>query len=159
MKILLPVDGSALSLHETRFALRLVQEGLKAEFVLANVQEPASFYERLTARDDQEMLSNVALEAGADSMAASAKLLESFNVPYETAVLTGDPVPGILELVETYACDMVVMGSRALGSIRSAIEGSTSSKLVHDSPVPVLLVKPPEVEDYDLEEQDAPAED
>ena len=158
MKILLPVDGSALSLHETRFALRLVQEGLKAEFVLANVQEPASFYERLTARDDQEMLSNVALEAGADSMAASAKLLESFNVPYETAVLTGDPVPGILELVETYACDMVVMGSRALGSIRSAIEGSTSSKLVHDSPVPVLLVKPPEVEDYDLEQQDAPAE-
>ena len=158
MKILLPVDGSALSLHETRFALRLVQEGLKAEFVLANVQEPASFYERLTARDDQEMLSNVALEAGADSMAASAKLLESFNVPYETAVLTGDPVPAILELIESYGCDMVLMGSRALGLVRTALEGSTSSKLVQDSPVPVLLVKPPEVEDYDIEEQDGPEE-
>ena len=145
MKILLPVDGSALSLHETRFALRLVQEGLKAEFVLANVQEPASFYERLTARDDQEMLANVALEAGADSMAASAKLLESFNVPYETAVLTGDPVPAILELIESYGCDMVVMGSRALGPIRRMLEGgSTSRRLLDAAPVPVLLVKPPQ---------------
>ena len=44
MKILLPVDGSGLSLHEVRFALRLVKDGLKASFVLANVQEPASFY-------------------------------------------------------------------------------------------------------------------
>ena len=30
MKILLPVDGTDLSLHETRFALQLVREGLKA---------------------------------------------------------------------------------------------------------------------------------
>ena len=50
MKILLPVDGSGLSLHEVRFALRLVKDGLKASFVLANVQEPASFYEIITAR-------------------------------------------------------------------------------------------------------------
>ena len=49
MKILLPVDGTELSLHETRFALQLVREGLRASFVLANVQEPASFYEIVTA--------------------------------------------------------------------------------------------------------------
>ena len=43
-------------------------------------------------------------------------------------------------------------------AVRTALEGSTSSKLVQDSPVPVLLVKPPEVEDYDIEEQDGPEE-
>ena len=37
MKILLAVDGSQRSLHETRFALQLVQDGLNASFVLANV--------------------------------------------------------------------------------------------------------------------------
>ena len=51
MKILLPIDGTELALHEVRFALRLATEGLKASFLLANVQEPASFYEIVTAHD------------------------------------------------------------------------------------------------------------
>ena len=51
MKILLPIDGSELSLHEVRFAIRLVREGLQAQFLLANVQEPASLYEMVTLPD------------------------------------------------------------------------------------------------------------
>ena len=118
MKILLPVDGTELSLHETRFALRLVQDGLRASFVLANVQEPASFY--------------------------------------ETAVVTGDPAHAMLELIELRACDMVVMGSRALGPLRRMLEGgSTSRRLLDDCPVPVLLVKPPVAADPDMEGGDA----
>ena len=62
MKILLPVDGTELSLHETRFALQLLREGLKASFVLANVQEPASFYEMVTA-DSPELIEGAALRA------------------------------------------------------------------------------------------------
>ena len=142
MKILLPVDGSGLSLHEVRFALRLVKDGLKASFVLANVQEPASFYEIITARNDARMLESVQQEAGAD-MAPSVGLLKEAGVPFDVVVLAGDPAPAILELIEERAIDMVVMGSRALGTIRSALEGSTSRKLVHDAPVPVLLVKAP----------------
>ena len=51
MKILLPIDGSELSLHEVRFALRLVREGLQASFLLVNVQEPSSLYEIVTWPD------------------------------------------------------------------------------------------------------------
>lgn len=143
MKILLPVDGTELSLHETRFALRLVQEGLRASFLLANVQEPASFYEIVTAQNAQ-LIENAAQEAGEDLMAPSAQLLRDAGVDYETAVISGDPAQAMLELIEIHNCDMVVMGSRALGIIRRALEGgSTSQRLVQDSPVPVLLVKPP----------------
>ena len=157
MKILLPVDGTELSLHETRFALQLLREGLKGSFVLVNVQEPASFYEMVTA-DSPELIEGAALEAGEDMMAPSARLLADAGVTYETAVVQGDPAQAMVELIEERHCDMVVMGSRALGLVRTALEGSTSSKLVQDSPVPVLLVKPPEVEDYDIEEQDGPEE-
>ena len=143
MKILLPVDGTELSLHETRFALRLVREGLRASFVLANVQEPASFYEMVTAQDMQ-LIDNAAQEAGEDLMASSALLLQEAGADYETAVISGDPTQAMLELIEMHRCDMVVMGSRALGMIRRALEGgSTSRRLIQDSPVPVLLVKPP----------------
>ena len=45
IKILVAVDGSALSLDAVHHVLRLVQDGLRASVVLANVQEPASLYE------------------------------------------------------------------------------------------------------------------
>lgn len=147
MKILLPVDGTELSLHETRFALQLVREGLKASFVLANVQEPASFYEMMTA-PDPALIEDVAMEAAEDLMAPSARLLQEAGVPFETVFITSDPVQGMLDLIELHHCDMVLMGSRALGPIRRLIEGaSVSRRLIDDAPVPVLLVKPPAEED------------
>ena len=143
MNILLPIDGSELSLHETRFALQLVREGLQARFLLVNVQEPASFYEIVTAQDPA-LIEDAALEAAEDLIAPSAQLLREAGVPFETAVVTGDPVHGMLELIEIHRCDMVLMGSRALGPWRRLIEGaSVSRRLIDDAPVPVLLVKPP----------------
>lgn len=147
MKILLPVDGTDLSLHETRFALQLLREGLKGSFVLVNVQEPASFYEMVTA-DSPELIEGAALEAGEDLMAPSARLLADAGVAYETAVVQGDPAQAMVELIEEHHCDMVVMGSRALGPIRRWLEGgSVSQRLVQSSPVPVLLVPPPVVDE------------
>lgn len=144
MKILLPVDGSALSLHETRFALQLLRAGLQASFVLVNVQEPASFYEIVTAQTPA-VIEGAAQEAGADMIAPSAELLRAAGVPFDTAVAQGDPVQAILELIAQHRCDMVVMGTRALGPIRRLIEGgSTAQRLVEHSPVPVLLVTPPD---------------
>ncbi|MDO5623382.1 MAG: universal stress protein [Pseudomonadota bacterium] len=144
MKILLPVDGTELSLHETRFALRLLEGGLRASFVLVNVQEPASFYEMVTAQNP-ELIENAAFEAGEDLMAPSAHLLHAAGVPYETAVVQGDPAQAMLELIAQFDCDMVVMGTRALGRIRRMLEGgSTAQRLVESSPVPVLLVTPPD---------------
>ena len=145
MKILLPVDGTELSLHETRFALQLMREGLRASLVLVNVQEPASFYEIVTA-DSPELIEGAALDAGEDLMEPSARLLRDAGVTFEAAVVQGgDPAQAMLELIESHQCDMVVMGSRALGPVRRWLEGgSVSQRLVQNSPVPVLLVTPPD---------------
>ena len=51
MKILLPVDGSEVSLKAVRFAIGLLQQGLSGSLVVANVQEPATFYEMVVAPD------------------------------------------------------------------------------------------------------------
>ena len=116
MKILLPVDGTELSLHETRFALRLVREGLRASFVLANVQEPASFYEIVTSQNPG-LIESAAQEAGEDLIAPSARLLAEAGVPFETAVITGDPAHAMLDLIELHGCDMVVLANaRMLGA-------------------------------------------
>jgi len=143
MKVLLPIDGSELSLHEVRFALRLVAQGLQASFLLANVQEPASLYEIVTA-PDPVVLESVSHAAGEHALQAAQALLSAAGVSFELAVVTGDPAHAVLELIEEYGCDMVVIGSHGVGLLRSALQGSVAQTLIHDSPVPVLLVKPPE---------------
>jgi nucleotide-binding universal stress UspA family protein len=146
MKILLPIDGSELSLHEVRFALRLVAQGLQASFLLVNVQEPASLYEMVTA-PDPVVLESVSHAAGEHALQPAEALLSAAGVTFELAVVTGDPAHAVLELIEEYGCDLVVTGSHGMGLLRSAIQGSVAQTLIHDSPVPVLLVKPPEEPD------------
>ncbi|RMX08004.1 universal stress protein [Corticibacter populi] len=141
MKILLPVDGTSLSENETRFALRLVAEGLRAEFVLANVQEPPSFYELLTTQDP-EAHAEVALQSGEDMVAPAAAILRAANVPFTTVVTTGDPVRSLLDVIEAEGVDMVIIGARPMGVLRSAVDGSTSRRLFQYASVPVLLVNP-----------------
>lgn len=150
MNILLPIDGSELALHEVRYALRLVAEGLQARFLLVNVQEPATLYEMVTA-PDPVMLENVSHAAGEHALQAAEELLLAAGIAFERVVVTGDPAHAVLELIEEYACDMVIIGSQGMGLLRSALQGSVAQTLIHDSPVPVLLVKQPEPSDADVE--------
>ncbi len=143
MKILLPIDGSELALHEVRFALQLVGEGLQASFLLVNVQEPATLYEMVTA-PDPEVLENVSHAAGEHALQPALALLHQAGIECEMAVVTGDPANAVLELIAEHGCDMVVIGTRGMGLLRSALMGSVAQTLVHSAPVPVVLVKPPE---------------
>lgn len=142
MKILLPIDGSELSLHEVRFAMRLVEQGLRASFLLVNVQEPASLYEMVTA-PDPVVLGKVSDAAGAHALQPAQALLQEAGLACEVAVVTGDPAHAVLDLVEEHGCEMVIMGTRGAGLLRSALQGSVSQTLMQDCPVPVLLIKPP----------------
>ena len=153
MKILLPVDGTELSLHEVRFAMRLVAEGLQARFLLVNVQEPATLYELVTEPDPQ-VLEQVSQAAGEHLLQPAAELLRAAGIECDLAVVSGDPAHAVVDLVEEEACDMVLMGTRAAGLVRSALQGSVSRSLIQDSPVPVLLVKPPAEFFPDLDEDE-----
>jgi nucleotide-binding universal stress UspA family protein len=144
MKILLPVDGSELSLEAVRFAIRMVLAGLRADAVLANVQEPASLYELLVAHDP-EVINRVAEEAGKHTLLPAQELLNAAGVEYECEVAKGDPAHTIVDIAERFACDLIVMGARGASAKRSAMLGSVSNEVLHASPVPVLIAKPDEV--------------
>ena len=61
----------------------------------------------------------------------------------ETVVVTGDAAHAVVDLIEEHGCDLVIIGTRAMGLLRKALSGSVAQDLVNASPVPVLLVKPP----------------
>ncbi len=140
MKILLPVDGSALCLEALRYVIRLSREGLNTQVVLANVQEPASLYEMVVAQD-VGVIEKVSADAGAHALAHAQKLLTDAGIDFESEVANGDPAHTLIDILERYGCDLVVMSARGMGSLRSALLGSVSHEVLQAAGVPVLIVK------------------
>lgn len=143
MKILLPVDGSAVSLAAVRFVIRMSLSGLKTSVVLANVQEPASLYELVVAHDPQ-VIESVSAAAGAHTLEAAEALLKGANIEYECEVATGDPAHTLVDILERFGCELVVMGASGMSSLRSALLGSVSNEVLHAAGVPVMIIKPEE---------------
>ncbi|MFZ4481552.1 MAG: universal stress protein [Rhodoferax sp.] len=140
MKILLPVDGSAVSLEAVRFAIRMARAGLQIRVVLANVQEAATLYELLVAHDPQ-VLEQVSTAAGTHTLVAAQELLKDAGIECECEVASGDPAHTIIDLVERHECDLVVMGASGTSTLRSALLGSVSNEVLHAAGVPVMIVK------------------
>ncbi len=140
MKILLPIDGSTMALDAVRFAIRLAGDGLNTSVVLANVQEPASLYELMVAHDP-EVIEQVSAAAGAHTLEPAQALLDAAGISYESEVASGDPAHTLVDILENYGCDMVVMGASGTSALRSALLGSVSNEVLHAAGVPVMIVK------------------
>jgi nucleotide-binding universal stress UspA family protein len=140
MKILLPVDGSEHALAAVRYALRLKQDGLKASFVLATVQESTYLYEFLLT-PHSDVLERVSGAAGSRALEGAEALLSTAGESYEREIGSGDTAETLIEIAQRHACDAIIMGARGWGALRSALLGSVSQAVLHASTVPVTIVK------------------
>ncbi|QIL83197.1 universal stress protein [Diaphorobacter sp. HDW4A] len=155
VRILVAIDGSELSLDAVRHALMLIREGLKAVIVLGHVQEEASFLE--LARQGADAIAEAAVEAGKHLTRPAEKLVRAANVQFETEIVLGSPAAALCDLAEAQGCDFIVMGARGMGAMRAAVIGSVSQAVVHQSNLPVLVVKHVEAleDEGDGEDQEA----
>ena len=144
MKILIPLDGSALALEAVRMLIRLTREGLRAEAVLANVQAPSTLYEVVVAHD-AEVLEQVSSAAGVHALQQGAEQLRAAGIEFESEVTSGDAVHGLVDIIERFGCDAVVIASSGAGALSAALVGSVPRALLHASPVPVMIVRAAEV--------------
>ena len=139
MKILLPVDGSENALEAVRHALRLASEGLRASFVLANVQEPASLYEVVVAHN-AEVIEQVSEAAAEHSLAPAQALLRAAGLEFETEVGHGDPGHQIVDIAERCGCDLIILGARGMEPLEGAL-GSAADSVLRHAGVPVMIVR------------------
>ena len=63
------------------------------------------------------------------------------EIVLDAHVLFGDPREELTGFVEENGCDMVIMGSRGLGTVKKTIMGSVSEHCMHQCHCPVIVVR------------------
>ncbi len=140
MKLLVAVDGSEHALDAARHALRLRAAGLKADFLLATVQEPTYLYEMILP-PGSDVLERVSGAVGGRALQGAEALFQDAGVAFDHEIGSGDPAQALMEMAERHRCDGIIMGARGLGAVRAALLGSVSHGVLHGSNLPVTIVK------------------
>ena len=63
------------------------------------------------------------------------------GIVFKSKVVFGSPTVEIDEMARNKSYDIIVIGSRGMGSIKEMFLGSTSNYVLHKSKIPVLIVK------------------
>lgn len=140
MKILVAVDGSQASLSAVRHVMQLLREGLRADIVLASVQEPTYVYE-MVLPPSAEVLERLSGAVGERALAGAEALLTEAGVAYTREIGSGEAAPALVEIARRHGCAKIVMGARGLGAVRGALLGSVSQGVLQKAEVPVTIVK------------------
>lgn len=137
--ILVAVDGSADAEQALDQGIDLaVSQHARLTLFSAVVVPPPVAYVGVSG----DVTANLVHEAEADAegtlRAAVERVPDGVSV---STVLSSEPVrPALVHQIAAGGHDLVVMGSRGRGALRSALLGSVSHYVLHHSPVPVLIV-------------------
>jgi nucleotide-binding universal stress UspA family protein len=141
--ILVSVDGSAHADQALTEAIDLAEASNgRLTILTALVRPPGWTYAGPGAA------AATALEAEFEQEAQGILRDAADRVPQRiplTTILTKEPVrEALLQRIDDGCHDLLVMGSRGRGTVRSAVLGSVSQHMLHHSPVPVLVVHLPD---------------
>ena len=143
LRILIPVDGSEFSLRAVKQVIRLKSEFKGApEVLLVNVQPPLPMSELFLAGGPSEVrhLEEPLKAHGAELLAAAKDALDTAGISSRIFVEIGEPASIIASLAKTYHCKLIVIGRRGRNALAGFYFGSVATKVLHLSPVPVVIV-------------------
>lgn len=141
--VLVPLDGSAHAARALEQAVDLVRSTNASLTVMTSVPNVSPWVvggmtgyaaavdiDALEGQVEHEHI--VVLETAVDALPA--------DLPVTKVVSHGRPAETIVEQVRRGGHDLVVMGSRGRGDIRSLVLGSVSHEVLQTSPAAVLVV-------------------
>ena len=140
--ILVAVDGSASSERAIRYLIAMLEgarrDGEGPKLSVINVQRPVSGdVSRFVASDS---LKDYHHENAEKALAPARALLDAAGLKYEELQRVGEPPTQIAEAAQAQGSDLIVMGTRGLGTHTAGLIGSVAQGTVAAAAVPVLLV-------------------
>ncbi|HYB51998.1 MAG TPA: universal stress protein [Burkholderiaceae bacterium] len=141
-KILVPTDGSELSVRAVQAAVELASK-LGARIVGVTVVEPYAYaslseYRPETVAEYEQRADEVAQER----LSTLERLAQKGGVPVETTVVRSfSPFDAIIETATRYGCDAICMASHGRRGLGAVLLGSETQKVLTHSSVPVIVYR------------------
>lgn len=135
--ILVPLDGSLNSIRGLNEAISLARQSgatITGIYVMPNFSPKVS---RILKSYRSELIKN-AKKIMSHARTSTARHGVAF---YERIAVSRDVVKTIVGYAKSSKSDIIVMGSRGEGSTRKEYLGSVANGVLHDSKMPVLIVK------------------
>jgi len=135
-KILVPLDGSKNSLRgldEAIYLARQCHATITGLYVIP-ISKPIT--------DSQISYLEKYLLKNATKFMSKAKIRSAQNgILFDSDIIYGKEGPKIIHYANNKSYDIIVIGSRGMGSIKEVFFGSTSNYVLHKSKIPILIVK------------------
>ena len=142
MKILLAVDGSKYSLGAVKCLIEHADWYREIPAVeLVYVHLPVPRLPRMGLAVAAKQIRRYYDREGKAALSRARKLLDAAGVGYAARVLVGPVAETIVRQARIVRCEFIMIGTRGMTATGNLLLGSTANKVVHLSPVPVLLVK------------------
>jgi nucleotide-binding universal stress UspA family protein len=139
-KILVPIDGSENSMRALSHGLFL-SSNLKIKLTIIFVIEVPPFVYVQSQKVVNSVMASLEKEAK-DVLEEGRNQAKKYDVEPEILFLEGNNIASIIiEHGEKNNFDLIVIGSKGKGKLKSSLLGSVSNKVIHHSKNPVYVVK------------------
>lgn len=141
LKILIAVDGSERANHAIEAVAHMARSSMELEILLLCVSPEPIFYGDYSSatiqqiEEEQKIQQNTIL-TNAMELARAQGLMVG-----ETIRAYGVVANEIVRIAKDRQVDQIAMGTRGMGAVGNVLMGSVAQRVVHHSPVPVLLAK------------------
>jgi nucleotide-binding universal stress UspA family protein len=132
------VDGSEHALCAARLAGNLARS-MQARIV--RVVVVYSTIPSYLGSPNMQTVMDARLKEAHEILDAALAELGSFPGEVHIELIEGSPAEAIINVADTRKSDLIVMGSRGLGTLTGLLLGSTSQKVVSHAPCPVLIAR------------------
>ncbi len=135
-KILVPMDGSKNSMRGLDEAIYLARQCHATITGLYVIPLAKPMTDSQISYLEKYLLNN------ASKFMSKAKIRAAQNgILFDDDITYGDEGSKIINYANNKLYDIIVIGSRGMGSIKETFLGSTSNYVLHKSKIPVLIVK------------------
>ena len=140
MNILLAADGSPYTRRAARYLAEHLRDYARAPKIHVLHVHPPLPFARAARVVGTAAVERYQREESEKALAVAYKQLPTAKVKCTTAWVVGDVAGEVSAYVKRHGIDLVVMGSRGRGAFAGMALGSTATKILAATKVPVLVV-------------------